>query len=95
MAPSQALVLILASVLVSELLVSGQQGFNRPGSAAAPFFPNQAPTYDVEKLSHWQDTLALILANRTPRDFEAITAFGDVLRDSGLDEASQIWYASI
>lgn len=83
----------LMALLVSELLVSGQQGFNRPGSATAPFYSSQAPSYDLEKLSHWQDTLALILANRTPRDFEAITALGDILRDSGLDEASQIWYA--
>ncbi|KAI8583790.1 hypothetical protein K450DRAFT_220000 [Umbelopsis ramanniana AG] len=77
---------------ISELVVSGLHGFNRPSSAAAPFYPNHSPTLDIEKLSHWQDTLALILANRTPRDIEAMTALGDILRDSGLDDAAQIWY---
>jgi Sec23-binding domain of Sec16 len=72
--------------------VSGLHGFNRPTSAAAPFYPNHSPTLDTEKLSHWQDTLALILANRTPRDIEAMTALGDILRDSGLEDAAQIWY---
>jgi lipopolysaccharide/colanic/teichoic acid biosynthesis glycosyltransferase len=75
--------------------VSGLHGFNRPASAAASFYPNNSPTLDTEKLSHWQDTLALILANRTPRDFEAMTALGDILRDSGLDDASQIWYVCL
>lgn len=77
---------------ISELVVSGLHGFNRPASAAGSFYPNHSPTLDTEKLSHWQDTLALILANRTPRDIEAMTALGDILRDSGLDDAAQICY---
>lgn len=46
-----------------------------------------------EQLHEWRITLALILANRTPRDTEAITALGDVLRNHGWLDAAHIWYS--
>jgi hypothetical protein len=73
--------------------LSSQQGFNRVSGTAAPFNPAQPLSYNDEQLAHWQDTLALILANRTPRDMEAITALGDILIDNDFNEAAQIWYA--
>lgn len=77
---------------IDEFVLSNQQGFNRLGSNAASFNPAHPPSYEEEQLVHWQDTLALVLANRTPRDFEAITALGDILRDNDFNEAAHIWY---
>ncbi|RUS28922.1 Sec23-binding domain of Sec16-domain-containing protein [Jimgerdemannia flammicorona] len=46
----------------------------------------------VDKLSKWKETLALILANRTPKDHDALTALGDLLREYGRIEAAHICY---
>lgn len=49
------------------------------------------PQVDLSHLIKWRETLAIILANRTGRDLEALTAFGDIMRDQGWIEAAHIW----
>lgn len=46
---------------------------------------------DDDELSGWRTTLTLVLANRTPRDTEAITALGDILRSHGWIDAAHVW----
>ncbi|KAF7726142.1 vesicle coat component [Apophysomyces ossiformis] len=50
------------------------------------------PQADETQLSKWRETLTLILANRTSRDTEAITALGDILKSNGWIEAAHICY---
>ncbi|KAI8379686.1 Sec23-binding domain of Sec16-domain-containing protein [Radiomyces spectabilis] len=73
---------------VSEL--TRNQPLQRPntpyGAATA------APVIDPDQLSHWTETLGLILANRTARDAEAITAIGDLLKTAGWIEAAHFCY---
>lgn len=49
------------------------------------------PKVELSQLTKWRETLAIILANRTARDLEALTAFGDIMRDQGWIEAAHIW----
>ncbi|KAG0177208.1 vesicle coat component [Apophysomyces sp. BC1034] len=49
-----------------------------------------APPADETQLSQWRETLTLILANRTSRDTEAITALGDILKSNGWIEAAHL-----
>ncbi|ORY08172.1 hypothetical protein K493DRAFT_201330, partial [Basidiobolus meristosporus CBS 931.73] len=46
----------------------------------------------VDKLSKWRETVAMILANRTPGDTQALTSFGDLLRSQGWIYAAHICY---
>lgn len=49
------------------------------------------PPAQLDQLVKWRDALAIILANRTPRDLEAMTALGDILREQGWIDAAHIW----
>ncbi|KAI9032725.1 Sec23-binding domain of Sec16-domain-containing protein [Phycomyces nitens] len=53
--------------------------------------PTTSPV-SVEQLRQWRETLLLILANRTPRDVEAITALGDILKAQGWTGAAHFCY---
>ncbi|KAK9687777.1 hypothetical protein K7432_014656 [Basidiobolus ranarum] len=46
----------------------------------------------IEKLTKWRETIAMILANRTPGDTLALTSFGDLLRSQGWIYAAHICY---
>ncbi|KAI8083014.1 Sec23-binding domain of Sec16-domain-containing protein, partial [Halteromyces radiatus] len=46
----------------------------------------------IGQLDKWQETLGLILANRTTKDFEAITALGDIMKNHGWLNAAHICY---
>ncbi|ORE02933.1 hypothetical protein BCV72DRAFT_308677 [Rhizopus microsporus var. microsporus] len=59
----------------------------------APYCPATAkPVVDVKQLSRWRDTIAIILANRTLRDSEALTALGDIMKEHGWIDAAHICY---
>ncbi|CEI87060.1 hypothetical protein RMCBS344292_01480 [Rhizopus microsporus] len=59
----------------------------------APYCPATAkPIVDVKQLSRWRDTVAIILANRTLRDSEALTALGDIMKEHGWIDAAHICY---
>lgn len=49
------------------------------------------PPVDVNQLIKWRDTVAILLANRTSRDSEALTALGDMMKEQGWIEAAHIW----
>ncbi|KAI7851450.1 Sec23-binding domain of Sec16-domain-containing protein [Circinella umbellata] len=66
-----------------------QQRLGTPFGVPAQAAPLQATE---EQLQEWQITLTLILANRTPRDTEAITSLGDILRTHGWLDAAHICY---
>ncbi|KAI7864453.1 Sec23-binding domain of Sec16-domain-containing protein, partial [Spinellus fusiger] len=68
--------------------------FAGSGAASIPYggAPNTTLPIGLEKLKQWQETLLLILANRTPRDYEAITALGDLLKAQRWIEAAHICY---
>ncbi|ORX44291.1 hypothetical protein DM01DRAFT_77955 [Hesseltinella vesiculosa] len=46
----------------------------------------------LDELSKWKETLELILANRTARDLEAMTALGDTMNRHGWSDAAHICY---
>ncbi|KAL9541126.1 hypothetical protein PS6_010443 [Mucor atramentarius] len=50
------------------------------------------PQADLSQLVKWRDTVAIILANRTASDLEALTAFGDMMKEQGWTEAAYICY---
>ena len=51
------------------------------------------PTKDaVDGLDKWQETLALILSNRSPNDIQGLRALGDLLAGYGRAEAAHICY---
>ncbi|CAO3692145.1 unnamed protein product [Rhizopus stolonifer] len=50
------------------------------------------PPVDVNQLIKWRDTVAILLANRTARDSEALTALGDMMKEQGWIEAAHICY---
>ncbi|KAL0089784.1 Sec23-binding domain of Sec16-domain-containing protein [Phycomyces blakesleeanus] len=54
--------------------------------------PTTPSPVSVDQLRQWRETLLLILANRTPRDVEAITALGDILKAQGWIEAAHFCY---
>jgi hypothetical protein len=49
------------------------------------------PQADSKQLVKWRDTLAIVLANRTGRDIEAITALGDIMKEQNWIHAAHIW----
>ncbi|KAL9084658.1 MAG: hypothetical protein Q9159_005088 [Coniocarpon cinnabarinum] len=69
-----------------------------PASARAGF--QMMPTADsgvqgqntVEGLNKWQETLSLIVSNRSPQDELGIVALGKLLRDYGRTEAAHICF---
>ena len=49
------------------------------------------PTIDWKQLAPWRTTVAMILANRTARDLEALVALGDLMKQQGWIEVAHIW----
>jgi hypothetical protein len=77
---------INCSNIVNEFLVSDVQHVNTPYG-----LQTVTPPAQLFQLVKWRDTLAIMLANRTPRDIEALTAFGDIMKEQGWLEAAHIW----
>ncbi|KAI8389329.1 Sec23-binding domain of Sec16-domain-containing protein [Blakeslea trispora] len=50
------------------------------------------PRIDSNQLIHWRTTVAMILANRTARDQEALAALGDLMKQQGWIEVAHICY---
>ncbi|KAI8355084.1 Sec23-binding domain of Sec16-domain-containing protein [Choanephora cucurbitarum] len=50
------------------------------------------PTIDWKQLAPWRTTVAMILANRTARDLEALVALGDLMKQQGWIEVAHICY---
>lgn len=75
------------SFVVKEFIVSDIQHVNTPYG-----LKTTTPQVDLSQLIKWRDTLAIILANRSARDFEALTALGDIMKEQGWIEAAHIWY---
>lgn len=71
---------------MNEFLVSDVQHVNTPYG-----LQTVAPPAQLSQLVKWRDTLAIMLANRTARDIEALTAFGDIMKEQGWLEAAHIW----
>ncbi|KAI9491844.1 Sec23-binding domain of Sec16-domain-containing protein [Zychaea mexicana] len=76
---------------ISEFLPAAtpQQRLGTPFGVSPQTQPAQATE---DQLQQWRITLTLILANRTPRDTEAITSLGDILRAHGWLDAAHICY---
>ncbi|KAF1799013.1 Sec23-binding domain of Sec16-domain-containing protein [Mucor lusitanicus] len=72
---------------IHEFLANDVQHINTPYGLQAV-----TPQADVSQLVKWRDTVAIILANRTGRDLEALTAFGDMMKEQGWIEAAHICY---
>ncbi|CAG8519639.1 14042_t:CDS:2 [Acaulospora colombiana] len=58
----------------------------------SPYSSSAASDSPLENLERWRETLAMILANRSPGDNQAITALGDMLKECGWIHAAHIWY---
>lgn len=71
---------------INEFLANDVQHINTPYGLQAV-----TPQADLSQLVKWRDTVAIILANRTARDLEALTAFGDMMKEQGWTEAAHIW----
>ncbi|ORZ09596.1 Sec23-binding domain of Sec16-domain-containing protein [Absidia repens] len=81
----------LGASSMSEFFVSNNQpqhtmGDNADGPGLNPSLPLRN-----DELAKWQETLGLMYANRTTKDFEAMTALGDILKNQGWINASHIW----
>ncbi|KAI7889419.1 Sec23-binding domain of Sec16-domain-containing protein [Mucor mucedo] len=74
-------------IAMNEFLVSDVQHVNTPYG-----LQTVTPPAQLSQLVKWRDTLAIMLANRTPRDIEALTAFGDIMKEQGWLEAAHICY---
>jgi hypothetical protein len=72
--------------LVKEFIIYNVQYVNAPYCSIT-----SKPIADIKQLSKWRDTLAIILANRTANDAEALTALGDIMKEQGWIEAAHIW----
>ncbi|KAL7319580.1 hypothetical protein PS15m_002707 [Mucor circinelloides] len=72
---------------INEFLANDVQHINTPYGLQAV-----TPQADLSQLVKWRDTVAIILANRTARDLEALTAFGDMMKEQGWTEAAHICY---
>ena len=59
----------------------------------APRFPDvhSSNLLPREVLAKWQETAALIIANRTAGDSAALTALGDTLASNDQLDAAHIW----
>ncbi|KAI8983772.1 Sec23-binding domain of Sec16-domain-containing protein [Pilobolus umbonatus] len=64
---------------------------NTSSSQAVSYGPVKQKV-QAKDLVKWRDTVAIILANRTGRDQEALTALGDLLNNTGWTEAAHICY---
>jgi hypothetical protein len=71
---------------VTEFIVNDIQHVNTPYG-----LKTVTPPVDPSQLAKWRDTVAIILANRSARDVEALTALGDILKEQGWIEAAHIW----
>ncbi|CAJ0846909.1 12758_t:CDS:10, partial [Entrophospora sp. SA101] len=56
------------------------------------FSPAPINEMQLERLIKWRETLAMIIANRSPGDSQAISALGDLLKEHGWVHASHICY---
>ncbi|KAI9363542.1 Sec23-binding domain of Sec16-domain-containing protein [Pilaira anomala] len=74
-------------IAMNEFLVNDIQHVNTPYGLQAVTPPAQ-----LSQLVKWRDTLAILLANRTPRDLEALTALGDIMKDQGWIDVAHICY---
>ncbi|RCH91957.1 vesicle coat component, partial [Rhizopus stolonifer] len=70
--------------------------FNGTGAASVAQFVKNAveeePMYTQKTLEGWKDALALVLANRSMNDQEAIHGLGNQLEQAGLTNESQLCY---
>lgn len=75
--------------LVNEFIPADkQQNHNLGNHLQQQHHTNQL---EENELSKWKETLGLVLSNRTPKDFEAITSLGDILMRHGWIHAAHIW----
>lgn len=60
----------------------------------SPRFPdvNSKNSLSIEVLAKWQETAALIIANRTAGDSAALTALGDTLASNDQLDAAHVWF---
>lgn len=56
---------------------------------------NAAQPISEATLEMWQDTVGMIVANRTAGDSAALTALGDVLASNGWVAAAHVWFVSV
>lgn len=75
---------------MNQFLLSDVQHVNTPYG-----LQTVTPPAQLSQLIKWRDTLAILLANRTPRDIEALTAFGDIMKEQGWIDVAHIWYVYI
>lgn len=71
---------------MNEFLINDVQHVNTPYG-----LQSVTPPAQLSQLIKWRDTLAILLANRTPRDIEALTALGDIMKEQGWIEVAHIW----
>lgn len=74
-------------VAMNQFLLSDVQHINTPYG-----LQTVTPPAQPSQLIKWRDTLAILLANRTPRDTEALAAFGDIMKEQGWIDAAHICY---
>ncbi|CAG8750751.1 23424_t:CDS:2, partial [Dentiscutata erythropus] len=56
------------------------------------YSPSTESDIPFESLEKWRETLAMILANRSPGDNQAITVLGDMLKECGWIQAACVCY---
>ncbi|CAG8583915.1 4203_t:CDS:2 [Dentiscutata erythropus] len=57
-----------------------------------PLYSSATCDIPIESLEKWRETLAIILANRSPGDNQAISALGDMLKEFGWINAAHVCY---
>ncbi|KAG1483389.1 hypothetical protein G6F57_002764 [Rhizopus arrhizus] len=77
----------VGSAAMKEFIIYNVQYVNAPYCSIT-----SKPIADIKQLSKWRDTLAIILANRTANDAEALAALGDIMKEQGWIEAAHICY---
>lgn len=83
------------SYRTAELLSAGP--IPRAATPISPSFPDAVLVGDLPKsvLANWQETVAMIIANRTAGDSAALTALGDTLMTNGRLDAAHVWWVSL
>ncbi|KAI9251704.1 Sec23-binding domain of Sec16-domain-containing protein [Sporodiniella umbellata] len=77
----------LGSAAMKEFIIHDNHYVNVPYGTAST-----KPSADIDQLAKWRNTVAIILANRTARDSDALATLGDILKDQGWIEAAHICY---
>lgn len=64
------------------------------GAASAPHSPTSQERQPLppSTLAKWQETVGMIVANRTAGDSAALTSLGDALAANGWTDAAHVWY---